>query len=115
MPTVPTPDDLGSLLHVPGSRPIGTYDLSSYASGAREIADAGARFGQAVADIGNTTYKIGRQQAITEAVNANAFIHGRLIEARERYRNDPDYATLTQRWDEETGKIGEDGLSQGSN
>src|SRR5712672_664704 len=115
MPTVPTPDELGGLLHVPGSRPVGSYDLSSYASGAREVADAGARFGQAVADIGNTTYKIGRQQAITEAVNANAFIHGRLIEARERYRHDPDYATLPQRWNEEARKIVEDGLSQVSN
>jgi hypothetical protein len=115
MPAVPTPDDLGGLLHVPGSRPTGGYDLSSYASGAREIADAGARFGQAIADIGNATYKVGRQQAITEAVNANAFIHGRLIEARERYRTDADYATLAQRWHEEAGKIVEDGLSQISN
>jgi hypothetical protein len=115
MPTVPTPEDLGSLLHVPGSRPIGSYDLSSYASGARDIAEAGARFGQSIADIGNTTYKIGRQQAMTEAVNANAFIHARLIEARERYRNDPDYTTLPQRWNEEAGKIVEDGLSQISN
>jgi len=115
MPTVPTPDDLGGLLHVPGSRPIGGYDLSSYATGAREMADAGARFGQAIADIGNATYKVGRQQAMTEAVNANAFIHGRLIEARQRYRNDPDYATLPQRWNEEAGKIVEDGISQISN
>ncbi len=115
MPTVPTPDELGGLLHVPGSRPIGGYDLSSYATGAREIADAGARFGQSIADIGNATYKVGRQQALTEAVNANAFIHGRLIEARERYRNDPDYATLAQRWNEEAGKIVDDGLSQISN
>src|SRR5215470_5361655 len=115
MPTVPTPEELGSLLHVPGSRPIGGYDLSAYASGAREIADAGARFGQAIADIGNATYKIGRQQAITEAVNANAFIHARLIEARERYRNDPDYATLVPRWSEEAEKIVEDGLKQISN
>src|SRR5882672_12328056 len=115
MPTVPTPEELGGLPHVPGSRPIGAYDLSSYASGAREIADAGARFGQAIADIGNTTYKVGRQQAMTEAVNANAFIHGRLIEARQRYRNDPDHATLAQRWNEESGKIVEDGISQISN
>src|SRR6266436_4359421 len=108
MPTVPTPDELGSLLHVPGSRPIGGYDLSSYATGAREIANAGARFGQAIADIGNATYKIGRQQAMTEAVNTNAFIHARLIEARERYRNDPDHTTLGQRWSEEAGKIVDD-------
>ncbi|HLK80240.1 MAG TPA: hypothetical protein VKT99_01920 [Xanthobacteraceae bacterium] len=112
MPAVPSPEELGGVLHAPGSRPIGGYDLSSYAAGAREIADAGARFGQAIEDIGKATYKIGRQQAITEAVNADAFIHGRLIEARERYRNDPDYATLAQRWSEEAGKIVEDGLSR---
>ncbi len=82
MPAVPSPEELGGVLHAPGSRPIGGYDLSSYAAGAREIADAGARFGQAIEDIGKATYKIGRQQAITEAVNADAFIHGRLIEAR---------------------------------
>jgi hypothetical protein len=112
MPVTPTPEELGGLPHVPGSRPIGGYDLSSFARGAQQIADAGTRFGEAVEDIGKATYKIGRQQALTEAVNANAFIHGRLIEARERYRNDPDHATLAQRWGEEAGKIVDDGLSQ---
>ena len=115
MPTVPSPEQLGGLPRAPGSRPIGSYDLSPYASGAREIAEAGARFGQAVGDIGKATYKVGREQSITEAVNADAFIHGRLIEARERYRNDPGYATLPQRWSEEAGKIVADGLSQISN
>jgi hypothetical protein len=115
MPTVPTPEELGSLLHMPGSRPIGSYDVSPYAHGAQQIADAGTRFGQAVEDVGKATYKISQRQAMTEAVNANAFIHGRLIEARSRYQNDPDYATLAQRWNEEAGKIVEDGLSQISN
>jgi hypothetical protein len=115
MPIVPSPEELGGLPRVPGSRPIGGYDLSPYAAGAREIADAGARFGQAIGDIGKATYEVGRQHAITEAVNADAFIHGRLIEARERYRHDPDYATLAQRWSDEAGKIVEDGLSQISN
>ncbi|HKD31424.1 MAG TPA: hypothetical protein VKC66_36670 [Xanthobacteraceae bacterium] len=115
MPTIPTPEELGSLPRLPGARPVGGYDLSPYASGAREIADAGARFGQAIEDIGRATFKIGRQHAITEAVNANAFIHARLIEARERYRDDPDHATLAQRWSDEAGKIVEDGLSQISN
>jgi hypothetical protein len=111
MPPVPTPDDLGSLPRVPGARPAGGYDLSSYASGAQRIADAGTRLGEAVADIGNAAGKISRQQAVTEAVNASAFIHGQLIEARERYRNDPDHATLAQRWNDESGKIVTDGLS----
>jgi hypothetical protein len=112
MPSIPTPDQLGGLLHVPGSRPIGGYDLSPLARGAQQIADAGTRFGQAVEDIGTAAHKITRQQAMTEAVNANALIHGRLIEARERYRNDPDHATLVQRWGDEAGKIVDDGLSQ---
>jgi hypothetical protein len=112
MPQVPTPDELGGLPHAPGARPVGGYDLSSYASGAQRMADAGARLGEAVEDAGKAAYKAGRQQAMTEAVNANAFIHGRLIEARERYRNDPDHATLAQRWNDEAGKIVDDGLSQ---
>src|SRR5579871_317439 len=115
MPTIPTPEELGSLPNVPGARPIGGYDVSPLARGAQQIADAGARLGEVAEDIGKATYRISRQQAMTEAVNANAFIHGRLIEARERYRNDPDYATLPQRWSEEAGKIVEDGLSQISN
>jgi hypothetical protein len=76
------------------------------------MADAGARLGEQVADAGKAVYKAGHQQATTEAVNANAFIHARLIEARERYRNDPDHATLAQRWSDESGKIVDDGLAQ---
>src|SRR5215468_11823435 len=112
MPAIPTPEELGDLLHMAGSRPVGSYDVSPYARGAQQIADAGTRFGQAVEDIGKATYKISQQQAMTEAVNANAFIHGRLIEARARYQNDPDHATLMQRWGEEAGSIVADGLSQ---
>lgn len=115
MPTIPTTEALGSLPNVPGARPIGGYDVSPFARGVQQIADAGTRLGQGVDDIGKATFKITRQRAMTEAVNANAFIHGRLIEARERYRNDPDHATLAQRWNEEAGKILEDGLSQISN
>src|SRR5262252_219576 len=115
MPTIPTSEELGSLLHIPGSRPIGSYDVSSYARGAQQIADAGTRFGQAVEDVGKATYKVSQRQAMTEAINANAFIHGRLIEACSRYQNDPDHATLAQRWSDEVGKIVEDGLSQISN
>jgi hypothetical protein len=112
MPPVPTPEDLGGLPRVAGARPVGGYDLTSYAGGAQKLADAGARLGASVADTGKAVYAAGRQQAGTEAVNANAFIHARLIEARERYRNDPDHATLSQRWSDEAGKIVDDGLAQ---
>jgi hypothetical protein len=109
---VPTPDDLGSLPRVPGTRPVGGYDLGAFASGGQKIAEAGARLGESVANAGKAAWQAGREQATTEAVNANAFIHARLIEARERYRNDPDHATLAQRWGDESGKIVDDGLAQ---
>src|SRR5215467_2083792 len=115
MPTIPTSEELGSLLHIPGSRPIGSYEVSSYARGAQQIADAGTRFGQAVEDVGKATYKVSHRQAMTDAINANAFIHGRLMEARSRYENDPEHATFAQRWSDEVGKIVEDGLCQISN
>jgi hypothetical protein len=112
---MPAPEELGGLLHLPGSRPIGSYDVSPYAQGAQQIADAGMRLGQGIEEVGKAAYKVSQRQAMTEAVNANAFIHGRLIEARSRYQNDTDYATLPQRWSEEAGRIVEDGLSQISN
>jgi hypothetical protein len=112
MPPVPTPDDLGALPRVPGTRPVGGYDLGAFASGGQKMADAGVRLGESVANAGKAAWQAGREQAVTEAVNANAFIHARLIEARERYRNDPDHATLAQRWSDESGKIVDDGLAQ---
>jgi hypothetical protein len=112
MPTIPTPEELGGLLRMPGSRPIGRYDVSPYARGAQQIADAGAHVGQAVEDVGQATYKLSRQQALTQAINAQAFIHGRLIEARARYRSDPDFATLAQRYGDESRNIVDEGLSQ---
>ena len=115
MPNVPTPEDLGGLLRMPGSRPIGAYDVSPFERGAQQIADAGAKFGKSIEDVGKAADKIGRDQAVTEAVNANAFIHGRLIEARARYQNDTDHATLAQRWSQESGSIVDEGLSHISN
>jgi hypothetical protein len=112
MPPIPTPDDLGALPHATGSRPTGGYDLTAFASGAQKVAEAGTRLGERVADIGKAAWQADREQAATAAVNANAFIHARLIEARERYRNDPDHATLAQRWSDESGGIVDGGLAQ---
>ena len=86
--------------------------MSPYARGRQQIAEAGARAGQAVEDVGQSAFRLARQQAQTEAVNANAFIHARLIEARVRYRHDADFGTLPQRWAEESGKILDEGLAQ---
>src|ERR1700719_2595076 len=112
MPKIPTPEELGGLLRMPGSRPIGRYDVSPYAQGAQQIADAGVRLGQAVEDVGKAAYRAAdRQRKLTEATVASTYINGRLLSARERFRNDPDHATLPQRWQDEAGAIVEDGLS----
>jgi hypothetical protein len=112
MPRLPTPEDLGGLPQLSGARPIASYDVSPYARGRQQIAEAGARVGQAVEDVGQSAFRMARQQAQTEAVNANAFIHARLIEARAHYRHDADFGTLPQRWAEESSKILDEGLAQ---
>jgi hypothetical protein len=112
MPRLPTSEDLGGLPQLQAARPIASYDVSPHVRGRQQVAEAGARVGQAVEDVGQSAFRLGRQQAQTEAVNANAFIHARLIEARVRYRHDADFGTLPQRWAEESGKIVDEGLAQ---
>jgi hypothetical protein len=112
MPRIPTPEELGGLLRIPGRRPIGRYDISPFAQGAQQTADAGARFGQSIQDVGKATYNAAeRQRMLTEATLAGTYIHGWLLAARDRFRNDPDYATLPQRWADEAGTIVHNGLS----
>src|ERR1700728_3094288 len=107
----PTPEQLGGLLRMPGSRPTASYNVSPYAHGAQQIAEAGAGFGRAIEDVGAAAYKEAeRQRLLTPATMANAYINGRLLTARDRLQNDPDYTTLPQRWQDEAGAIVEKGL-----
>jgi hypothetical protein len=48
---------------------------------------------------------------VAAASDANAVILARLLEARTRFREDPDYATLAQRWDDATRGIVDDGVA----
>jgi hypothetical protein len=107
----PTAADLGGLPSVTGARPVASYDVSPFARGAQEIAEAGKRIGHSIGDVGQAAYEVDRQHAVSAATDASAFIHARLIEARARFRNDPDYATLAQRWDDASGKILDDGVA----
>jgi hypothetical protein len=52
-----------------------------------------------------------RLRLLTEATDANAYIHARLIGIRPRYQADPDYTTLVPRWQDETNRIVNNGLS----
>jgi hypothetical protein len=101
MSRAPTPEQIHGLLRMPGSRPPdGSPD-----------ADLSAAHFSPRAQRGDAQ----RRRQLTEAVNANAYIHARLLDARARYANDPDYATLGQRWTAEADKIVEDGLAKVSN
>ncbi len=111
MATAPTPERLGDLPRVSGSRAVGRYDLSPLARGTQEITEAGARLGQTIAEVGQSAERLGRLQRLTEATDANAFIHQRLIDLRQRYGDDPDYTTLGQRWRNEAGQIVDEGLA----
>jgi hypothetical protein len=116
MAKIPTPEQLGGLLRMPGSRPTASYAVSPYARGAQQIAEAGAGFGHAIEDVGGAAYKAAeRQRMLTQATMASAYINGRLLTTRDRFKNDPDYATLPQRWQDEAGAIVEKGLSLVSN
>lgn len=107
----PTFQDLGGVPNVTGARPVARYDVAPFARGAQEIAEAGARAGQALANIGDAGYEAERRRALSQAADANVAIHANLIEARSRYRDDPDYATLGERWGAESGKIVDDGVA----
>ena len=48
----------------------------------------------------------------SEAVNANAIIHARLLAARDEVAGDPNYATLPARWDDAARRIVDDGLDR---
>jgi hypothetical protein len=100
MRNAPTPEQLGGILRAAGSRPVGRYDVSPVARGAQDMAEGGTRLGQSIAEVGQSTAQLGRLAQLSEATDANAYIHARLIGIRQRYNNDPNYATLAQRWDD---------------
>jgi hypothetical protein len=103
-------DNFGSVLRMPGSRPSGGAD----APAAQPTADTDSWTAPA-ADDDPQTATPDRQRELTEATNANAFIHAQLLQARARYQADPDYSTLAQRWTDESHRIIETGLSRVSN
>ena len=99
MSQAPTPEQISGLLRMPGARvPDGSMACDAKLSAA-PIAPGALR-------------SDARRRQVTEAVNANASIHARLLDARARYANDPDYATLGQRWVADAEKILEDGLAK---
>jgi hypothetical protein len=130
----PTAEQLGSLLSIPAARGPGGYGNGAAASDDDQITpapddeppvDVGARsgqsdfqrpdFGQPDQEKDEAIARIKQQRDLTQAINANAFIYGRLIEARARYQNDPDFQTLSQRWNQDSGNIVIAGLNRIAN
>ena len=103
MPPLPTPEEIAAALRMPGSRPI-RAGSEAYASDEEQIAGDDTPFAQMdtlrTADKANN-----RLRMLTEATNASAYIHARLLGIRPRYQSDPDFATITQRYEDETDRI----------
>jgi len=94
-----------------GDRPVASDKAAPAERGAPEVAAADQRAGPSAGDLGQADYQVERQRAVAAATDANAAIHARLMEARDRFRNDPDYATLPQRWNDASRKIVDDGVA----
>jgi hypothetical protein len=111
MAQMPTPEELSARLRMPGSRPA-ARKASPEARGAPQMAEDGARRGPSSAGVSDAAAKAEQRRRVSEAMNANALIHARLIGTRERYANDADFATVQQRWEDDDDRILEDGLGR---
>jgi hypothetical protein len=102
MPNPPSPDAFANLLTGAAARSASGFEDSSDPGEASQTTspqwpwpDADQR----------------QLQLKTEATDANAYIHARLIGIRPRYLADPDYATLAPRWQDEAGRIVDNALA----
>jgi hypothetical protein len=111
MAQMPTPEELSARLRMPGSRPA-ARKASPEARGVPQMAEDGARRGPSSAGVSDAAAKAEQRRRVSEAMNANALIHARLIGTRERYANDADFATVQQRWEDDADRILEEGLGR---
>jgi hypothetical protein len=105
MPRIPTPEELGDLLRMPGSRPVGRYDVSPYAQGAQQIADAGTRFGQAVSNVGAAVRDVGRKNDQTQYVHALARGLTRGVALHKQLQDNPNYDAVESLWGQGADRI----------
>jgi hypothetical protein len=111
MPKQPTLEDLGGALGIGGARPIGSYDVDEYARGAHKMAEAGEHLGASISRFGEAVDQVDRQRTATEWTDRSAATYARLIDLRSRLHNDPNYATLEQRWQDGARAIIDDGAA----
>jgi hypothetical protein len=111
MPKQPTSEDLGGTPGIDGARPVGSYDVGEYARGAQKMAQAGEHLGASVVRFGEAVDQVERRRLATEWTDQSAATYGRLIDLRSRLRNDPNYATLEQRWQDGAHAIIDDGAA----
>jgi hypothetical protein len=113
MPPLPTPEEIGAALKMPASRPLGAR-IGTYAPDQEAIGNFGMPPAPPNANraFDRTAERL---RMLTEATNANAYIYARLIGIRPRYQSDLDFATIAQRYQDESNRIVENGLSLVSN
>ena len=109
---IPTPEEIAAALRFPGSRPLRADDTAPSADNVQPIDEPDVPIWQTFNRDGDDVRKpSGQPEPLSEAITANALIHGRLLALRGRYRNDPDFDTLEKRWQTDANKGVEDGLA----
>jgi hypothetical protein len=111
MPKQPTSEDLGGLPGIDGARPVGSYDVDGFGRSAQKMAQAGEHLGASVTRFGESVDQVERRRLATEWTDHSAATYARLIDLRSRLRNDPNYATLEQRWQDGSQAIIDDGAA----
>ncbi len=104
----PTFEELGGSPNVAGARPVGGYDVASYARGAQQIAQAGAHFGQAVESVGAALPLIAAKRDQTQYVNAISRGITKGLNLHAQLRANPDYDSIVPMWQDGTRQIIED-------
>src|ERR1700676_1780705 len=108
MPHFPTPEELGDALRMPGSRPIGSYNVTPLGRGAEQLAEAGTRFGQAIGNVGAAVHDVGRKADQTQYVHALARGLTRGIALRKELQSNPNYDAVEGQWGQGADKIIQD-------
>jgi LysM repeat protein len=105
----PTPDDI-QLPGIQGARPVAGIDPSGYAHGAQALSQGVQNLGQGIEKSANTLQEYNLYKLRNQALLAQDSIIGNVIQAREEFRHDTDYGTLTERWDKRVKDIVDSGI-----
>lgn len=107
MAKLPSAVDLGVTPSLQGSAPVGNFDaaagaMSRVAAGQRQSAQ---NLGRGLGELGNAVADVGLEKARYEYATAHAQALSQLTDLHARMANDPDYSTMSDRYDKAATEI----------